>query len=70
MGTEFKKYNVTAVLFFITIIIVAHLVAVDDYNWRNNAVSELASQGYTRKWIMQIGFVVFGAILILTNACI
>lgn len=65
MITEFQKYNVIAVLIFVGIILVAHFLAIAEYNWKINTVSELASQGYPRKWIMQIGFIIFGLILLL-----
>lgn len=61
---EFPKYNVIAVLTFVVIIMIAHFVAVEGYNWKINTVSELASQGYSRKWIMQIGFIIFALILL------
>ncbi len=59
-----KKYNAIAVLVFLATIIVAHLLAIDEYDWKNNTVSELASQGYAQKWIMQMGFITFGIILV------
>ena len=64
MWVGLQKYNVIAVAVFIGIIIIAHLSANGSYSWKTNTVSELAAQGYERKWIMQIGFVLFGLILI------
>jgi len=57
------KLNVISVGFIIFMILVAHIVVPEPYNWRRNTISELASQGYKRKWIMQAGFIGFGALL-------
>ncbi len=65
MGIQIQKYNILAVLVFVGIILIAHFASIKDYNWKINTVSELASQGYSRKWIMQIGFILFGLILLI-----
>ena len=54
-----------AVAYFIVIIVLAHFFAPAGYDWTQNTISELASQGHTYKWIMQAGLIGFGFILIL-----
>lgn len=60
-----SKYNWISVGVFILIIIVAHIFVSPPYNWKNNTISELASQHYNYRWIMKIGFILFGGILII-----
>jgi hypothetical protein len=57
------KYNWTSVGLFVVFIIVAHFITTNPYDWRANTISELASQNYKYRWIMKIGFILFGAIL-------
>lgn len=52
-----------AVAYFVSVILLAHFFAPQGYDWRINTISDLASQGHTYKWIMQAGFVGFGALL-------
>ena len=58
------KYNWTSVGLFVGIIIIAHFFTTNPYDWRANTISELASQNYQHRWIMKIGFILFGGILI------
>ena len=58
------RYNTVAVAFIACVISAAHAVAVAPYSWRDNTISELASQGYSRAWIMRAGFIGFGALVI------
>lgn len=58
-----SNYNIIATILFVLIIIVAHIFAVNNYDWTKNTISDLGAQGYTRKLIMQIGFLVFGLCL-------
>jgi len=51
------------IVFFVSIIIVAHFFAPSGYIWTRNTISELASQGYSNKWIMQLGFIGYGILL-------
>jgi hypothetical protein len=44
-------------------ILLAQFLAPQSYDWTSNTVSELASQGYSGKWIMQLGFIGFGIFL-------
>ena len=54
-----------AVLYWIAVIILAHVFAPPGYLWTQNTISELASQGHTHKWIMQVGLIGFGALVML-----
>lgn len=56
-------YNLISVLYITIFIVIAHLITPKKYEWTKNTISELAAQGYDRKWIMQLGFVGFGLIL-------
>ena len=49
-----------AVLYFMIVIVLAHFFISPNYDWTQNTISDLASQGHTYKWIMQAGFVGFG----------
>ena len=57
------KYNWTSVGLFVAIIILAHFFTTNPYDWRANTISELASQNYQYRWVMKIGFILFGGIL-------
>lgn len=59
---EFFKnhYNLFAVEFFILAIVVADIFSTCNYNWTRNTISDLGSQGYPYRLIMQIGFLTFG----------
>ena len=59
---KFKPISI-AVAYFIAIIVLAHFFVPPAYDWTQNTVSDLASQGHTYKWIMQIGFIGFGLLL-------
>ncbi len=52
-----------AVVYFVAVIVVAHFFVPPGYDWRQNTISDLASQGHLYRWIMQAGFVGFGLIL-------
>ena len=52
-----------AVLYFMIVIGLAHFFIPPNYDWTQNTISDLASQGHTYKWIMQAGFVGFGLLL-------
>ena len=56
-------FTTLSVVFVILSIIIAHLVMPSEYVWANNTISELASQGLSYRWIMQIGFIGFGLLL-------
>lgn len=59
------RYNTIAVLFIVFVILVAHVVVVAPYSWRDNTISELGSQGYERAWIMRSGFIGFGTLVVI-----
>jgi hypothetical membrane protein len=61
------KLNVLAVGFIVAVIIIAQLVVPEPYDWKVNTISELSAQGYPKKWIMQVGFIGFGALLALNS---
>ena len=60
---KFKPISI-AVTYFIAVIVLAHFFVPPIYDWTQNTVSDLASQGHTYKWIMQTGFIGFGLLLI------
>ena len=47
-------------ILFVLFIIVAHILATNHYDFSKNTVSDLGSQKYGRKLIMQTGFLLFG----------
>lgn len=54
----------TAVTYFLIVIVISHLLPPPTYDWTLNTISDLGSQGHAYKWIMQAGFIGFGLILI------
>lgn len=58
-----SNYNIIATALFVLVIVVAHIFSTNNYEWTKNTISDLGSQGYGRKSIMQFGFLVFGLIL-------
>jgi hypothetical membrane protein len=52
-----------AVIYFVAIIVIAHFFVPPNYDWTQNTISDLGSQGHVYKWIMQAGFIGFGLIL-------
>ena len=58
-----KNLFLIAVLYFIAVIVLAHFFVPPIYDWTQNTISDLASQGHTYKWIMQAGFIGFGSFL-------
>jgi hypothetical membrane protein len=57
------NYNIISTTFLVLVIIVAHIFSTNNYDWTKNTISDLGSQGYDRKLIMQFGFLAFGMIL-------
>lgn len=57
-----------AVIYWLVIIVIAHFFAPPGYDWMQNTISELTSQGHDHKWIMQAGLMGFGALVILAVA--
>lgn len=58
-----RKPFLIAVVYFIAVIVLAHFFAPPTYDWRQNTISDLGSQGHVYKWIMQAGFIGFGLLL-------
>lgn len=58
-----NNYNTIATALFVIAIIVAHIFSSNGYEWTKNTISDLGSQGYEKKIIMQAGFLGFGLIL-------
>lgn len=58
-----KNLFLLAVLYFVAVIVLAHFFVPPTYDWTQNTISDLASQGHTYKWIMQAGFIGFGSLL-------
>jgi hypothetical membrane protein len=54
------------VVFFVTVIVIAHIVAPSTYSFTNNTVSDLGSQGYSQAWIMRVGLWSFGLVIALS----
>jgi hypothetical protein len=52
-----------AVIFLVSMILLAQVWAPPGYNWRQNTISELATQGHPHQWIMQLGFIGFGLLV-------
>ena len=57
------NYTTLATVVFVLAIMLAHLISTNNFDWTKNTISDLGSQGYDRKLIMQIGFLAFGLIL-------
>ncbi len=58
-----SNYNIISTTLFVLAIVVAHIFSTNNFDWTKNTISDLGSQGYDRKLIMQIGFLTFGLIL-------
>lgn len=58
-----QKPFLIAVIYFIAVIVLAHFFVPPIYDWTQNTISDLASQGHTYKWIMQAGFIGFGLLV-------
>lgn len=57
------NYNVISTVLFVLAIVVAHMFSNHNYDWTKNTISDLGSQGYDRKPIMQFGFLAFGLVI-------
>ena len=58
-----SHYNIISTALFLLAIVVAHIFSTNNYDWTKNTISDLGSQGYERKIIMQFGFLAFGLTL-------
>lgn len=55
-----ENYHIIATAIFVLVILAAHLFSANNYQWTQNTISDLGSQRYERKFIMQFGFLAFG----------
>ncbi len=55
---------IIAVIVFVIFIIIAHLFAPGNYNWKADTVSRLADPGHPHAWILRAGMIIYGIILI------
>ncbi len=61
----FKNYyNIISTLVFLSAIVIAQISSTHNYDWTRNTISDLGSQGYDKKAIMQLGFLTFGLLLV------
>lgn len=60
-----QHYPLLSTALFVIIILVAHVIARDGYRWTQHTISHLASQEYANAWLMRLGFVLFGAMLLI-----
>lgn len=58
-----SNYNIISTAIFVLAIVVAHIFSTNNYDWTKNTISDLGSQGYDKKLIMQFGFLAFGLTL-------
>lgn len=58
-----SNYNIISTAIFVLAILVAHIFSTNNYDWTKNTISDLGSQGYDKKLIMQFGFLAFGMTL-------
>lgn len=57
-------WSIIAVCWISIIIIIAHLFTPATYSWKENTISELAAQKYKNRWVMQVGFIGFGILVL------
>jgi len=69
MKILFGRYDQISVALLVVVIVIAHIVAYTSvpalYDWRRNTISDLAAQQYAHNWIMRLGFIAFGSILMI-----
>ncbi|MBE0670369.1 MAG: DUF998 domain-containing protein [Anaerolineales bacterium] len=58
---------VYAVIYILIALTVSHFLADDSYRWQVNSISQLGAQSYGKAWIIRLGFVGFGIIMLLTG---
>lgn len=58
-----SNYNTISTALFVLAIVLAHIFSTNHYDWPKNTISDLGAQGYDRKHIMQLGFLIFGLTL-------
>ena len=50
------NYNIIPTVLFVLAIVIVHIFSANNYDWTKNTISDLGSQGYDRKLIMQSAF--------------
>ena len=58
-------WKLIAVCFISSIILIAGFLTPITYSWGRNEISQLAAQGYQNRWIMRLGFIGFGILLVI-----
>lgn len=58
-----SNYNIISTAILVLAIVVAHIFSSNNYDWTKNTISDLGSQGYDKKLIIQFGFLAFGLTL-------
>lgn len=58
-------WKLIAVCFISFIILIAGFLTPNTYSWTKNTVSQLAAQKYQNRWIMRLGFIGFGILLVI-----
>jgi hypothetical membrane protein len=53
----------SAILFVVLFIVIAHIIAPVEYDWKTNTISDLGAQQYSNAWLMRVGFIGFGIII-------
>lgn len=54
----------SAIIYFVLIILIAHLLPPKAYQWQVNTISDLGAQQYENAWLVQLGFIGFGALML------
>lgn len=49
--------------YYILVVLIAHLIAPDTYQWSKNTISDLGAQHYSHAWLMRVGFIGFSILL-------
>ncbi|NIS80394.1 MAG: DUF998 domain-containing protein [Anaerolineales bacterium] len=58
------KLYTLAVAYIVPVLFTAHIIAPDTYDWTQHTISQLAAQGYGFSWVMDMGFIGFGALVL------
>ncbi|MBI9104375.1 MAG: DUF998 domain-containing protein [Spirochaetales bacterium] len=59
---------IVAIVVFIIFIILAHAFAPAGYRWKSETVSRLADSGHPHRWILKVGMVAYGMLLIASTS--
>lgn len=61
------KSYAPAVAFIAFALIMAHLLVGEPYVWSRHSISQLAAQGYANAWMMRMGFIGFGCLVLIAG---